>query len=76
MSAEQPAGWQDGWRMRAVVLAALSAGATLIVMRLPSLLEPTPLADFPVVATLLALFAYFSAAHSLAHKRNAIRTAG
>lgn len=49
----------------AVMLAALAAGAYLIVMRLPPLLEPTPLTDFPVLTTLLALFAFLSLTHTL-----------
>ena len=65
MSTEPAGGWQDSWPVRAAMLAALGAGGYLIAMRLPPLLEPTPLTDFPIVATLLALFAYLSVAHTL-----------
>jgi hypothetical protein len=49
--------------VRAVMLAALTGGAYVIYRRLPSLIEPTLLAEFPVVTTVLAIFAALSVLH-------------
>jgi hypothetical protein len=50
--------------VRFVLVTALVAGAYQIVMRLPRLIEPTVLNEFPIVTTVLALFAYLTVAHA------------
>ena len=67
MSLETTRRWQESWPVAGLMLAALGAGAYLIVMRLPALLEPTPLADFPIVVTVMALFGYLSVVHVALH---------
>lgn len=50
---------------RAGALAALVGGALLISVWVPGLVAETPIADFPVFATVCALFAYFSIIHAV-----------
>lgn len=56
-------GWIESLPVRMLVLAPVLGGIYLIYMRLPGLLEPTPLADFGVVPTVLAVFAFLTAVH-------------
>jgi hypothetical protein len=55
--------WLDHILVRAVMLAALTGGAYVIYRRLPDLIEPTLLAEFPVVTTVIAIFAALSVLH-------------
>lgn len=55
--------WLESIPVRAVMLAVLAGGVYVIYMRLPGLIEPTLLAEFPVVTTVLAIFASLSVLH-------------
>ena len=58
-------GWSEALPVRVVMLALLLGGAYLIWQRVPALIEPTLLGEFPVVATVIALFAYLTAVHTV-----------
>ncbi len=51
--------------VRLVTVVALVAGAYVIVMRLQGLIQSTVLNEFPIVTTVLALFAYLTLANLL-----------
>jgi hypothetical protein len=63
MSSGLKTGWVESLPVRLLVLVPLAAGAYLIVLRLPALIDPTPLTDFPIVTTVLALLAYLTVLH-------------
>jgi hypothetical protein len=55
----------ESWPVRAITLALLVAGSYAIYLKLPPLLEGTPLAEFPVVTSVMAQFAYLTLANLL-----------
>lgn len=47
----------------AIILAPVAYGAYQIYNRLPNYLDSTPLGDFPIVSTLVAIIAFLSVLH-------------
>ena len=72
MSETHTNGWLESIPVRMLVLAPVAAGAYFIYMRLPALLDPTPLTDFPIVTTVLALFAYLTVVHLVLNALSAV----
>ena len=70
--------WSEALPVRVVMLSLLLAGAYLIWQRVPTLIEPTLLGEFPVVATVITLFAYLTAVHTILSAATALmkRAAG
>jgi hypothetical protein len=58
---------------RVTAVAAITAGGHLLYTKLPAVTQSTVLAEFPVVATVLALFVYLSIVHQLLWQVSAIR---